>query len=270
LPSDGKCAVLETGRDVETEDRETSTPTADGRDNVVQLPRDWLGPREELVPLGPRAWNEEPAGEADKAYAAEDFWGERSDSLHGVVRSPQGEPDEAPVAPAPVEVPQRRLSRWSAPAALLLLVVVVAAVAIGRSLSSGGAAARPASSAVLLAGLTTTDQAVSADVAQVGRKHLAVARRRRPRPAVRHHLKPVHHAASSAEPASSGEGAQNTTVTQASTPTYVSPSQAASTGGGSSSGSSSSGSTGGGSSSSNRQPAFGASGTLGPGSSPNG
>ena len=70
--------------------RESGAGQQEGQDNVVQLPRDWLGPREDLVPFGPRAREAEAAPEvADAtAFAAEDFWGENSESLHTAVRGP--------------------------------------------------------------------------------------------------------------------------------------------------------------------------------------
>ncbi len=46
-------------------------------DNVVRLPRDWLGPREELIPFGPAAYAAEDEGRGDTGNAptAHDFWG---------------------------------------------------------------------------------------------------------------------------------------------------------------------------------------------------
>jgi hypothetical protein len=63
----------------------------------VRLPRDWLGPREDLVPFGLRASAPEPALSASASSpeappSAEDFWGERSAAIHDVVQAPAGEP----------------------------------------------------------------------------------------------------------------------------------------------------------------------------------
>lgn len=46
-------------------------------DNVVRLPRDWLGPREELIPFGPAAYAAEDGGHAESGTSptAHDFWG---------------------------------------------------------------------------------------------------------------------------------------------------------------------------------------------------
>ena len=60
----------------------------------MRLPRDWLGPREELVPFGPRAvsLNAEAAPSSDNDEAAppsaEDFWGERAAAIHDALQAP--------------------------------------------------------------------------------------------------------------------------------------------------------------------------------------
>ena len=64
-------------------DREGAKP----EENVVRFPRDWIGPREELVPFGPSAHRDQQADEPDAAepdrpISAEDFWGEHSAALH--------------------------------------------------------------------------------------------------------------------------------------------------------------------------------------------
>jgi hypothetical protein len=66
---------------VKTESQGTTRGDTD-RDNVVHLPaRDWLGPREDLVPVG-------PAKHADSPPAPDDFWGEDSASLQDALRAP--------------------------------------------------------------------------------------------------------------------------------------------------------------------------------------
>lgn len=53
--------------------------------DVVRLPRDWLGPRENLVPFGPRA----VSLDAEAAPpSAEDFWGERAAAIHDALQAP--------------------------------------------------------------------------------------------------------------------------------------------------------------------------------------
>lgn len=69
---------------VETDGRHTKAGenAVPGQAKVVRLPRDWIGPREDLVPFGPRAHTEPETGAGSPPPAAEDFWGERSDALH--------------------------------------------------------------------------------------------------------------------------------------------------------------------------------------------
>ena len=77
------------GRHTEAGERE-----AHPGDNVVRLPRDWLGPREELVPFGPRAFR----GADEPPPSADDFWGERSAAIHGALEAPANwtPPDRKP------------------------------------------------------------------------------------------------------------------------------------------------------------------------------
>jgi len=67
--------------------------------NVVRIPRDWFGPKDELVPFGPRAWEEpgpdEPSAVSGDPAAAEPvdanlFWGEDAGTVHGVLDPPAG------------------------------------------------------------------------------------------------------------------------------------------------------------------------------------
>jgi hypothetical protein len=69
-------------------------------DNVVRLPRDWLGPREDLVPFGPSADAED--GALATPPSTHDFWGEPATDLW------ESEPD---LADAPTETHRRRLMR---------------------------------------------------------------------------------------------------------------------------------------------------------------
>lgn len=133
---------------METEDPHTKKPGAGTKpaSNVVRLPRDWLGPREELVPLGPDRTEppaeEEPTAElgqgsdpaggwlgpdpelvplgvdpgpdlhADPTDAdlilpsADDFWGEYSASVQDAVQRPTG-PAAAGSPERPAEVVDR-------------------------------------------------------------------------------------------------------------------------------------------------------------------
>jgi hypothetical protein len=91
----------------------------DATANVVHFPRDWFGPRDELVPFGPGA----EEGARDDAgtptplepvtpppVRADDFWGEDSASIHNAMQAPVT-PDpfakpEPVAAPDPVAEPE--------------------------------------------------------------------------------------------------------------------------------------------------------------------
>jgi hypothetical protein len=121
---------------LETEDREATgarNPTSDSADNVVRFPREWIGPREELVPFGPSA--EQPQDEAAPTEGgAADFWGEGSAAVQAVVEDGAG---DASVGSCP-RAGRRRRPRLLVAGALLLTLVVV----IGSVLGAGGAARR--------------------------------------------------------------------------------------------------------------------------------
>lgn len=85
------------------EDPHNEQGRTDGRrgDNVVRFPRDWIGPREELVPVGV------PEGPDDFPPRAEDFWGEGSAAVQDALQGPRvAAPGGAPVA----EI--RKHGRW--------------------------------------------------------------------------------------------------------------------------------------------------------------
>jgi hypothetical protein len=73
--------------------------------NVVQFPRDWLGPRDELVPIGRIAYpeseerrEEQKQGESAPPPGPDAFWGEDSAEIHDAMLGPEtGErPGELP------------------------------------------------------------------------------------------------------------------------------------------------------------------------------
>ena len=132
------------GRQTEAGERE-----AHPRATVVRLPRDWLGPREELVPFGPRA-DSQKAGEAvssdESPPTAEDFWGERSAAIHNALQAPADDP--AAVGTAGTRRPPRSLRRLDrrivAAAAGSLAIAAVLLLAVlsnpsGPSRPGGGA-----------------------------------------------------------------------------------------------------------------------------------
>jgi len=98
------------GRDGSDRNRETRAT-----ENVVWLPRDWLGPRDELVPIGPaaiaraRAAREAAAGAAGPESVPEpplpptahDFWGEGAAALHDAIQGPIAPHQERTAAPPP-------------------------------------------------------------------------------------------------------------------------------------------------------------------------
>jgi hypothetical protein len=101
---------------------------------VVRLPRDWLGPREELVPIGAAAGGPphpgEPVAEAPTAWppTAHDFWGEDSAALHDAMQAPPEAGQSAPQTPelTPATPSRRALTvRWP-----LVLTASAAAVAL--------------------------------------------------------------------------------------------------------------------------------------------
>jgi hypothetical protein len=89
--------------------------TEEHTDNVVRFPKNWVGPTDELVPIGPRARAREaseassqpdapgplPADDAEQIPAAGDFWGEGAAALHHAIRAPSLDPDPSADASAP-------------------------------------------------------------------------------------------------------------------------------------------------------------------------
>ena len=59
-------------------------------DNVVLFPRDWLGPRDELIPIGrpPERSANGQAGDGEPAPTADDFWSEGSAAVQSALRAP--------------------------------------------------------------------------------------------------------------------------------------------------------------------------------------
>ena len=124
-----------------TEGRQTEAGegAGDARDTVVRLPRDWLGPREELVPFGPRAASQRADGALpsdESPPSAEDFWGERSAAIHDALQAPAD--DAAAVGAARTRPPRRSLrglDRRILGVAASLAVAVVVLLAVSSSFS---------------------------------------------------------------------------------------------------------------------------------------
>jgi hypothetical protein len=83
---------------VETDGRDTNRPGSSGVDNVVPFPRDWIGPLDDLVPIGTAGEDEE----ITDAFAADAFWSEGSASLHQVIEAPAPAGFERPAVNPPI------------------------------------------------------------------------------------------------------------------------------------------------------------------------
>ena len=117
---------------------QTAPPTG----KVVRLPRDWLGPREELVPLGRSPTSREaerrtpaPSGSPP---SAEDFWGGgRAGAIHNFVPPPVAGVQE-PVTGTTSRLAAHRFSLgYRRPAAAALIAIVVATATVVWSAGSG-------------------------------------------------------------------------------------------------------------------------------------
>lgn len=132
--------------------------------NVVPFPRDWLGPREELIPFG------RGAEQSAVAPGAEAFWGGECDPLEPVVASP---------APATAIAGRRFQPVGSRLAAGAAIVALLAAAVLGRivGIPSGG-----------------SGPAVGSNVAAAGLFDLALLRGAVGAPAVEASKPAAHHA----------------------------------------------------------------------------
>ena len=223
---------------------------------VVRIPRDWFGPKDDLVPFGPRATegldgvetssNDEPATPLDASL----FWGEDAGSVQHVVEAKSG----ASTTRRPI--PGRSL-------ALAALIVVIAASGLAASLLTGPGrpAKRPHVAAVTERPQATSRRHPLARVEAESVRRPAIRRVQtksthkaaRPKPPIQvtyhaNQVQPVTSAVYTAPQPSSNKAVGSSTPAA---PDRASAQSAASTSGSS-------------------QPAFGANGALGPMSSPNG
>ncbi len=327
---------------METGDRTTEDVAGGPPDDrkVIRLPREWLGPRDELVPIGPaagdRSLTADPPGDAEALPPKpDDFWGEDSAALHDAVQAPATSHDAArtptigaqpPIRPAaalPHNLPSARVprlpaapwlrARWAllgfAAAAIVAIAVIgnTESSAPQRASASGArqsnrspgnpAVLEPRASKSFSVGLTA-EAAADASHAQLAlararareearRRGLAMRRaqaRRRQRaqlqqealaataqPATTPTPGPVPAPQTAADSSSSAQAASQTTETYpapsapgAAAPTATSPVAAPATSAGAAS------SSGGQTTKPAHQQAFGANGSLGPGTSPDG
>ena len=215
--------------------------TADGGtddvldDNVVRLPRDWLGPRDELIPIGGSANGQSEASVPEPT--ASDFWGEGSAAL------------QTALAVAPSRWVSGRIRAAATVAASIAALVAVAVFATGgshRRLVSNDVGSQPATE---LSFKPTT-------VAHTTRNR-ALARREHTRRRATHRARHVTRTRTVIEQV------HYTTAPATSSSTPVAPETPIASAGSSSSGGQSSAGAG-------SQPAVGVNGALGPGTSPDG
>jgi hypothetical protein len=169
---------------VKTEGRKTERGGQEPgtNNNVVPFPRDWLGPREELIPFGPSAGHS--AEDATATPGAEAFWAGDSDPLHAVL------PASMPVA-ASVAEPRFRTGAGRVAIGGLVAAVLAAAV-LGRIAGVPAGGSGPAiGSDVAAAGLFDLAQLRGAVGTPVIESSSGAAHH-----PVRHHARPVarvHH-----------------------------------------------------------------------------
>jgi hypothetical protein len=264
-------------------------------ENVVRLPRDWLGPREELVPMGSRARAAERQDHAPTESlppTAASFWDEDSGSLQAPMQAPadawEGQWGPASPEPAASAHHRRRPPRPRVPrslssgaphrrgtatlAGLLAACVLVVLAVIGQTEgSTDNARDKTASSSKKAPIVTATGvnrarlRAKTSGVTEIQLEptshHAGRSPARRHRTNVLNHR--PRHTRSAPRPApAASQPVRSTTPTYAPTPTTSAPSSESTP---SSPPASTARST---NSSSQHPPAFGPSGSLGPGSSP--
>jgi hypothetical protein len=288
--------------DWETNDVETSS----GRnENVVRLPREWIGPLEELVPIRPatEAGKQSTGSVEDEVPPTADaFWSEDAGALHNALQAPAGPPSEfaeheptqsgpalgvrrrsrllagLPLAAIPVRRPAITIPQGRHVAVALTLLAVIA-VGAGLSVTPQSTPwSSTGRSSGHNEGIAELDRAKAAMLASLARAsatdHAAPSTPRIHRRSTRKHPRTRH---PRAHPTATT--AASARATSGYTPPPLSASGATSSSGSSSSGGSETGSgtpsppapaahpssTNAGTTS-----AFGSSGALGPGSSPNG
>lgn len=107
--------------------------------NVVRLPRDWLGPREELVPFGAGAASASPDTEEDgldKLPAPEDFWSESSAAVQSAWMAPDADSESDPAepdrpGPAPRDSSRGGAAAWLAGIRVHRVAFVIGVAALG-------------------------------------------------------------------------------------------------------------------------------------------
>ncbi len=241
-------------------------------DNVVRLPRDWLGPREELIPVGRSADGPIDEGASPSADA---FWGESSASIQDALPAL---PDAAHMRDRPMVLARASelVRRHARIVSALAAAAVLAAVAVfgtgghsSRHRTAGAAGGEVMSSPFADAAphVTSASRALVLDRALV---HRATGRHR-PRLGVHrsHHPRAEHPVAAAPQPVQytsppppSSAGSETTAASEATPNPVSSPSPTTDATPSTESTSPAS--------SSSSQAALGANGALAPGSSPDG
>jgi hypothetical protein len=249
---------------VETEDPDSGRhgDTASGDENIVRLPRDWLGPRDELVPIAL------DPGAAGSPTAAE-FWGERSAAVQEVELAGEPQPVSEAGGASSVRSSSRllvssiRRLRSRAPAAWAVAIGVLATAIVAFGLQvigrSGERTSRPPipGRAPLFSSLAPRFAAGAAVMQKIAAHRLSPADSRTR--AARNAANPSAHVShSSTRPLVVSQTYEPTVSTAPAVP-KTTPAVPAATG-----------SSADGQPTVSNLPAFGANGLLGPGHSPNG
>lgn len=145
--------------------------------NVVRLPREWLGPLDELVPISTTARGRAEdalAGSAEAPPSASAFWSADSAALHDAVQAPTSQPAPSAASPPPVPAtlpgPRTPRLRSGRPRRLLAARRRYAAAVVAVLIGLGGAAVagwldRPAAG-MKVARLSSSDHAGKAKAAR--------------------------------------------------------------------------------------------------------
>lgn len=194
-------------------------------DNVVLFPREWIGPREDLVPIGVA-----DPGLHDRPPAPEDFWGAGSADLQSAVRAPGDggdEParrdDQLSTQSGAVGPPHRRRARPGAVAARAvagIAALVIVALVVGLLARGPSTTPRPGRAARSLGG-----HELAGVLLRSGGRTRRTARRRATRPRhVTHRRGGVHAKTSKRSPRHRAPGRSSPSVTPVATPVnYVPP-----------------------------------------------
>ena len=144
---------------VKTGDRNTEVGVGGTRsdENVVRFPRDWVGPLEELLPIGPMPKRpaSSPADDTGLPPSADTFWSEDSAVLHDAVTGPDGVGVIDPADPPTVawSAPRRRRPR---PRLLRPLASAAARIARTHVMAGAGVLAVVALLAMAVIGFAET------------------------------------------------------------------------------------------------------------------